>query len=157
MQSLADQVKAQLVEDLQAAGYAIIPHDTYKDLPAYRSLIDLGGNKSPASITLKFGDPEKLAHGEALAFAPIGLGWYSPSLGEVGSRIGDAIQSVGSGTRLSRHVLIEEHADSQVEVALDHALNARLLTVYYIVSSAPSFSGPPGERAKVEKWSGVAF
>ena len=58
MQSLANQSYSQLVEDLQAAGYDIIPYETYKDLPAYPSLIDLGGHESPTSMTFKLGHPE---------------------------------------------------------------------------------------------------
>lgn len=33
MQSLADQAYGQLVTDLQAAGYDVIPHNMYRELP----------------------------------------------------------------------------------------------------------------------------
>ncbi|MBX3325943.1 MAG: hypothetical protein KF682_08595, partial [Nitrospira sp.] len=93
MQVLADQAYTQLVEDLQTAGYDIIPYEAYKDLASYRSLVELAGHESPVSITFKRGDPKNPVQGEALVFAPTELGWYSPAFGEIGSRLGEMLAS----------------------------------------------------------------
>lgn len=134
MQSLADQAYVQLVTDLRAAGYDVIPHDMYRELPAYRSLIDLGGHESPTSITFRFGDPENFVHGEGWVFAPNGLSWYSPSMEEVGSRVGNTLKSLGSDIRLTRRGLLGGEAVSQAEVDLANDLNATLVKAYYVVS-----------------------
>lgn len=138
MQSLADQAYVQLVTDLQAAGYDVIPHNMYRELPAYRSLIDLGGHESPTSITFRFGDPENLVHGEGWVFAPNGLRWYSPSMEEVGSRVGNTLKSLGSDIRLTRLGLLGGEAVSQAEVDLANTLNATLVKAYYVVSPVRS-------------------
>ena len=134
MQALANQAYSQLVEDLQDAGYDIIPYETYKNLPAYQSLIDLGGHESPTSMTFKLGHPDHVIHGEALVFAPSDLKWYPPPLGEVGSRLGETLASLGSEIRLVRHGILGGAAVSQAEVNLANTLNATLLKAYYVVS-----------------------
>jgi len=139
MQVLADKAHTKLVTDLEAAGYDIIPYETYKDTPAYRSLIELVGKESPVSIAFKFGDPENLINGEALVFAPTSLVWYSPPLGEVGSRIGDTLTSVGSEILYARRGFSGGQAVSQAEVDLADALNATLLKVYYVISPVRTY------------------
>lgn len=138
MQALADQAYAHLVTDLQAAGYDVIPHDMYRELPAYRSLIDLGGHESPIPITFRFGDLENLVHGEGWVFAPNGLSWYSPSMEEVGSRVGNTLKSLGSDIRLTRLGLLGGEAVSQAEMDLANTLNATLVKAYYVVSPVRS-------------------
>jgi hypothetical protein len=138
MQSLADQAYVQLVTDLEAAGYDVIPHNMFRELPAYRSLIDLGGHESPTSITFRLGDPENLVHGEGWVFAPNGLRWYSPSMEEVGSRVGNTLKSLGSDIRLTRLGLLGGEAVSQAEVDLANDLNATLVKAYYVVSPVRS-------------------
>lgn len=138
MQSLADQAHTQLVEDLQTAGYDIVPYDTFKNLPAYRLLSDLGGNESPTSITFRLGCPDNFIQGEALVFAPTGLRWYSPPLGAVESRLGNTLASLGSELHLMGRGLLGEEAISQVEVDLANILDATLVKAYYVVSPVQS-------------------
>lgn len=133
MQSLADQAYTQLVEDLQAAGYDIVPYDTFKNLPAYRLLSDLVGNESPTPMTFKLGYPDHVIQGEALVFAPTGSRWYSPPVGEVGSRLGETLASLGSDIRLVRRGLLGGEAVSQAEINLANQLNATLVKAYYVV------------------------
>ena len=134
MQSLADQVYTQLLEDLQAAGYDIVPYNMYRELPAYRSLVELTGTESQTPITFKLGDPTRWVQGEALVFAPNGLNWYSPALGEIGSRLRNTLARLGSDNRLTRRSLLGREAVSQAEFELANALNATLVKAYYVVS-----------------------
>jgi len=138
MQSLADQAYAQLVMDLQAAGYDIVPYNMYQDLPAYRSLIELAGNESPVSITFTRGNPEHVFQGEALVFAPTDLRWYPPAFEELGSRLGEMLASLGPECRLIRRCFQGGDAVSQAEVNLANALNASLMKVYVVVSPVRS-------------------
>lgn len=138
MQSLADQAYAQLVIDLQAAGYDIVPYNMYQDLPAYRSLIELAGNESPVSITFTRGDAEHVVQGEAWVFAPTDLRWYSPAFEEAGSRLGEALASLGPECRPMRRGLLGGDAVSQAEVNLANGLNASLVKVYFVVSPVRS-------------------
>jgi len=139
MQLLADTAYRKLVTDLTAAGYDILPYETYKETPAYQSLIDIVGNESPVSIAFKHGDPENRIDGEALVFAPTDLVWYSPPFGEVGSRVGDTLTSVGSEIRYARRGFSGGQAVTNAEVELADALNATLLKVYYVVSPVRSY------------------
>jgi len=139
MQSLADRAYAKLVMDLKAAGFVLIPYETYKETLAYQALVDIVENKSPVSLSFRFGDPENLVTGEALVFSPTDLVWYSPSLGEVGSRIGDTLTSLGSEIRYARRGFSGGQAVTKAEVELADALNATLLKVYYVVSPVRSF------------------
>ncbi|HBR51753.1 MAG TPA: hypothetical protein DEA71_16915 [Nitrospira sp.] len=134
MQSLADQAYTQLVEDLQTAGYDIIPYETYNNLPTYRTLINLGGHESPTSMTFRLGCPDNVVQGEALVFAPTGLKWYSPPVEEIGSRLGNTLASLGSELHLMGRGLLGEEAIGQVEVDLANILNATLVKAYYVVS-----------------------
>ncbi|MGE0645331.1 MAG: hypothetical protein AB7P24_16855 [Nitrospira sp.] len=144
MQALADHAYTQLVEDLQAAGYEIIPYETYEHLPPYRSLIDLGGSESPTTMTFRLGDPENVIHGEALVFAPTGLRWYSPPLGESGSRLGNTLANLSSDIHLVRRGLLGEETIGQVEVDLANLLNATLVKAYFVVSPVQSLVDAEG-------------
>ena len=139
MQWLADQAYTKLVTDFQAAGYDIIPSEVYQETQAYQALIELVEPKSPASTAFRFGDPENVVTGEALVFAPTDRVWYSPPLGEVGSRIGDTLTSLGSEIRYARRGFSGGQAVTKAEVELADALNATLLKVYYVVSPVRSF------------------
>jgi hypothetical protein len=134
MQSLVDQAYTQLVLDLQAAGYDIIPYNAYNELPVYRLLINFGGYDSPTSFTFKLGDPENPALGEALVLAPTGLRWYSSALGEVGSRLVKTLTSVDSDIRLTGRGLLGEESIGQAEINLANTLNATLVKAYYVAS-----------------------
>lgn len=138
MQALVDQVHTRLVEDLQTAGYDIVPYEAYNNLPTYRSLIHLGGHESPSSMTFTSGCPDNLIHGEAVVFAPTGLGWYSPPVGEVESHLGHTLASLGSELPLMGRGLLGEEAISQVEVDLANILGATLVKAYYVVSPVQS-------------------
>lgn len=138
MQSLVDQAYTRLVEDLQTAGYDIVPYETYKNLPTYRSLINLGGHESPTSMTFRLGCPDNFIQGEALVFAPTGLRWYSPPLGAIESRLGNTLASLGSELHLMGRGLLGEEAISQVEVDLANILDATLVKAYYVVSPVQS-------------------
>jgi hypothetical protein len=138
MQLLADTAYTKLVMDLKAAGYHVMPYETYKETPAYQSLIEIVGKESPVSITFKHGDPENLIDGEALVFAPTDLVWYSPPFGEVGSRVGDTLTSLGSEILYARRGFSGGQAVTNAEVDLADALNATLLKVYYVVSPVRS-------------------
>ena len=138
MQSLADQVYTQLLEDLQAAGYDIVPYNMYRELPAYRSLVELTGNKSPVSITFTHGDAEHVVQGEALVFAPSDLKWYPPAFEEVGSRLGETFASFGPECHPIRRGFPGGDAVSRAEVNLANALNASLMKVYFVVSPVRS-------------------
>ncbi len=143
MQLLADTAYTKLVTDLKAAGYDILPYETYKETPAYQSLIDIVGKESPVSIAFKHGgDPENRIDGEALIFAPTDLVWYSPPFGEVGSRVGDTLTSVGSEILYARRGFSGGQAVTNAEVDLADALNATLLKVYYVVSPVRSYVEP---------------
>ena len=139
MQRLVDQAYTNLVTDFQAAGYEIIPSELYRETPAYQALIELVEPESPASTTFRFGDSENLVTGDALVFAPTGLVWYAPALGEVGSRTGDTLTSLGSEIRYARRGFSGGQAVTQAEVELADALNATLVKVYYVVSPVRSF------------------
>lgn len=138
MQALVDQAYTRLVEDLQTAGYDIVPYETYNNLPTYRSLINLGGHESPTSMTFRLGCPDNLIHGEAVVFAPTGLRWYSPPLGAVESSLGHTLASLGSELPLMGRGLLGEEAISQVEVDLANILDATLVKAYYVVSPVQS-------------------
>lgn len=137
-QALADHAYTQLVEDLQAAGYDIVPYETYHTLPPYRSLIHLGSHESPTSITFRLGDPENVIYGEALVFAPTRLKWYSPPMGDVESPLGNTLETLGSAIHFVGRGLLGEEAIGQVEVDMANLLNATLVKAYYVVRPVQS-------------------
>ena len=134
MQALVDHAYTRLVEDLQTAGYDIVPYETYNDLPTYRSLIHLGGHESPTSVSFTWGRQDHLIQGEALVFTPTGMRWYSPPLGDVESRLGNTLANLGSELPLIGRGLLGKEAIRQVESDLANILNATLVKAYYVVS-----------------------
>jgi len=141
MQQIADDAYGKLVKDLTAAGYEVIPYDTYKQSPAYQSLIKvIGEEKSPIKVTFRYGDSETNSNSDALVFAPTGMVWYQVAAGEQGFPRANTWTNVGqqiSGA-VSRGFSGEQpHVKS--EIALADALNASVLKVYYIVSPVRSY------------------
>lgn len=140
MQLMADGAYIKLVKDLKAAGYDIISYETYKETPAYQSLIKVvGKDQSPVSIAFRYGESETLTNGDALVFAPTGMVWYSPNLEEVGHRVGSTFTSIGSEILSMGRGLSGEKPIPKAEVDLADALNATLLKVYYVVSPVRSY------------------
>lgn len=149
MQALADHAYTRLVEDLQTAGYDIVPYETYNTLPPYRSLIHLGGHASPTSMTFTRGCPDHVIHGEALVFAPTGLEWYAPPVGDVESRLGTTLASLGSELPLMGHGLLGDEAIDQVEADLANILDATLVKAYYVVRPVESLMEAEGDNGIV--------
>lgn len=55
MQAIVDDAYAKLVKDLTAAGFEILPYDSYRETPAYQSLIkSVGKTQSPVELTFKY-------------------------------------------------------------------------------------------------------
>mgnify|MGYP001612370419 CR=1 FL=1 len=139
MQLMADNAYIKLVKDLKAAGYDITPYETYKETPAYQSLINIVGKESPVSIAFKYGDSETLSQSDALVFAPTGMVWYSPNLEEVGSRRANTLTSLGTEVLSMGRAFSGGKAVPKAEVDLADALNATLLKIYYVVSPVRSY------------------
>ncbi|MDR4470149.1 MAG: hypothetical protein MRJ68_17930 [Nitrospira sp.] len=146
MQALADHAYTQLVDNLTAAGYDIVPYETYNTLPPYRSLIHLGGHASPTSMTFTRGCPDHVIHGEALVFAPTGLEWYAPPVGDVESHLGTTLASLGTELPLMGRGLLGDEAIGHVEADLANILDATLVKAYYVVRPVESLMEAEGRN-----------
>lgn len=135
MQSIVDNAYSKMVKDLTAAGYEILPYESYKDTPAYQSLIkSVGKTQSPVEVTFKYGDNKAFRNSDALVFAPTGMVWYPAAAGEASGRYA-TLTNVGSQfTSAIGRGLGGEQPLPNTEVALADALKATVLKVYYIVS-----------------------
>lgn len=135
MQSIVDNAYSKMVKDLTAAGYEILPYESYKDTPAYQSLIkSVGKTQSPVEVTFKYGDNKAFRNSDALVFAPTGMVWYPAAAGEASGRYA-TLTNVGSQfTSAIGRGLGGEQPLPNAEVALADALKATVLKVYYIVS-----------------------
>ena len=135
MQSIVDDAYGKLVKDLTAAGYEILPYESYRDTPAYQSLIkSVGKTQSPVELTFKYGDNQAIRNSDALVFAPTGMVWYQPAAGEASGRYA-TLTNVGSQfmSAMGRG-LSSEQPLPKAEVALADELKATILKTYYIVS-----------------------
>ncbi|MFO0705984.1 MAG: hypothetical protein U0412_03935 [Nitrospira sp.] len=135
MQSIVDDAYGKLVKDLTAAGYEILPYDSYRETPAYQSLIkSVGKTQSPIELTFKYGDNKAFRNSDALVFAPSGMVWYQPAAGEASGRYA-TLTNVGSQfmSAMGRG-LSGEQPLPKAEVALADELKATVLKVYYIIS-----------------------
>lgn len=140
MQSIVDDAYGKLVTDLKAAGYELIPYETYKQSPAYQSLIKVvGEEKSPASITFRYEGSEAMSNSDALVFAPTGMVWYRPQAGETSSRASTLTEGVAKIKGGFGRMFSGEKPVPQAEVDLADALNATVLKVYYVVSPVRSY------------------
>ena len=135
MQSIVDDAYGKLVKDLAAAGYEVLPYDSYKDTSEYQSLIKIiGKQQSPVEVTFKYADNQAMENSDALVFAPTGMVWYPLAAGEQSAR-SKTLTNVGTQIvgALGRGFSGEQpHVVS--EIALADALKTTMLKVYYIVS-----------------------
>ncbi len=145
MQSIVDDAYGKLVKDLAAAGYDVIPYESYRDTPAYQTLIKvIGKTDSPVKMTFRYEGNLSIENSDALVFAPTGMVWYAPAAGEASGRYA-TVTNLGAQITgaLGRGFSGEEpHVVSEIKLA--EALNATALKVYYVVSPVRSTGMKPG-------------
>ncbi|MBH0180880.1 MAG: hypothetical protein HP490_04170 [Nitrospira sp.] len=135
MQSIADDAYGKLVKDLTAAGFEILPYESYKDTPTYQSLIKIvGTTQSPIPVTFKYGDSVAIQGSDSLVFAPTGMVWYQAQAGEVSNRYATLTNAGKTFMNAMGRGLSGEQSLPKAEIALADELKASVLKAYYIVS-----------------------
>lgn len=132
MQAVADEAYRELVADLQAAGYEVVPQQTLQASALYQGIVS---DAKPTPLAISFENPgsKSFKNSEATVYSAAGARYYPPVTGEAGARLstagkafGDAFSNIGRGFAGKAPV-------PDAETALAKELNASLLKVYYVV------------------------